>query len=527
MACRNLGPTFYSLVSKVTACTVPVIDSFSVDEVTPNTPAIGDIVYTGTICGSGNEAPDGWYFLESTTPTVLYVVTGGSGVITSIDNCVAVSQSPTPTPTYTPTYTPTNTSTPTLTPTNTQTSTPTPTLTPSSSTPSDDLIYSFSLTGACDDPNGGIIIFTPSGGVPPYTIENILPGTLPTYTNFTGSVTYSGLSGGTYVFRLNDSLAPYNNELYINVVVAGCLTAEIVDISGTTCGAPNGSFYVSGSSGSLPYTIDLFQDTVEISSAQYYTNPTQFTSLPDGDYYAIVTDYGGSTAQTATITVSASTSFDYGLSISGNPNCSGINAGAISVTGQTGIAPYTYLWSNGETGSTITGLSASTYSVTVTDSEGCEVTKSGIVTNITNFAVNSITTVQPGCLASNGQVTVTVSGGTGPFYYSGSTGQSLSGVSATSFTFTGVSAGNFGFFVRDTNLCVSSGSVEMISQGGLISATVTSSLNSCGSYGQISILVAGTSPPYTYSYSGQTSGCLLYTSPSPRDRQKSRMPSSA
>jgi hypothetical protein len=250
----------------------------------------------------------------------------------------------------------------------------------------------------------------------------------------------------------------------------------------------------------------LFQDTVQISSAQYYTNPTQFTSLPDGDYYAIVTDYGGATAQTATITVSASTSFDYGLSISGNPNCSGINTGAISVTGQTGIAPYTYLWSNGETGSTITGLSASTYSVTVTDSEGCEVTKSGIVTNITNFAVNSITTVQPGCLASNGQVTVTVSGGTGPFYYSGSTGQSMSGVSATSFTFTGVSAGNFGFFVRDANLCISSGSVEMISQGGLISATVTSSLNSCGSYGQISINVVGTAPPYTYSYSGQTSG---------------------
>ena len=279
-----------------------------------------------------------------------------------------------------------------------------------------------------------------------------------------------------------------------------------MDISGTTCGASNGSFYVSGSSGSLPYTIDLFQDTVQISSALYYTNPTQFTSLSEGDYYAIVTDFGGATAQTATITVSASTSFDYGLSISGNPNCGGINAGAISVTGQTGVAPYTYLWSNGQTGSTITGLSASTYSVTVTDSEGCEVTKSGIVTNITNFAVNSITTVQPGCLASNGQVTVTVSGGTGPFYYSGSTGQSMSGVSATSFTFTGVSAGNFGFFVRDANLCISSGSVEMISQGGLISATVTSSLNSCGSYGQISINVVGTAPPYTYSYSGQTSG---------------------
>ena len=343
------------------------------------------------------------------------------------------------------------------------------------------------------------------GGVPPYTLDNDIPGTLPSYVSFTGTVEYTGLTGGTYVFRLNDSSGGFNSEQYINIVLEGCLDAVIVDIEDTTCGLDNGSFYVSGDSGSLPYTITLYQDTVQISQGPYSLNPYEFTNLSPGNYYAEVVDFGGASATTATITVSASTGFDYGFSISGNPNC-GINAGALQVTGQTGVAPYTYLWSNGQTGDTITGLSASTYSVEVTDSNNCVVVKSAIVPNVSNFAVNTITVIQPGCLQSNGQVTVTTSGGTAPFYYSGSTGQSLSGVSSNSFTFTGVSAGDFGFFVRDANLCTVFGSNQIISQGGLISVNVNSGLNSCGSYGFINISVNGSAPPYTYSYSGQSSG---------------------
>jgi hypothetical protein len=419
------------------------------------------------------------------------------------------TQTPTVTPTLTktPTNTPTNTITPTKTPTNTPTNTITPTTTPTPTPtlPINELSYSFSITGTCADPNGGRIVFTPLGGVPPYTLDNDIPGTLPSYVSFTGTVEYTGLTGGTYVFRLNDSSGGFNSEQYINIVLEGCLDAVIVDVEDTTCGLDNGSFYVSGDSGSLPYTITLYQDTVQISQGPYSINPYEFTNLSPGDYYAEVVDFGGASATTATITVSASTGFDYGFSISGNPNC-GINAGALQVTGETGVAPYTYLWSNGQTGDTITGLSASTYSVEVTDSNNCVVVKSAIVPNVSNFAVNTITVIQPGCLQSNGQVTVTTSGGTAPFYYSGSTGQSLSGVSSNSFTFTGVSAGDFGFFVRDANLCTVFGSNQIISQGGLISVNVNSGLNSCGSYGFINISVNGSAPPYTYSYSGQSSG---------------------
>jgi len=509
MACQNYNLYWaVSLNGAAGMCVDPGYDGFSSD---PGLPLnIGDQIYLGGGCVT---AVNFEVYLSVSDPstggTDTIFVTDINGVITGTSTCVAVSPSPTPTPTYTPTYTPTPTITSTVTPTPTITSSVTPTITPSSTELGNPLSYTFVITGTCADPNGGVIKITPSGGAPPYTLDNDVPGTLSPYVGFTGTVSYTGLSGGTYVFRLNDSSGGINSEEYINVVLDGCMSAEIINITDTTCGDSNGIFYVSGSSSSLPYTITLFQESVQIYQGANYTNPAEFINLGSGDYYAEVVDFGGSSATTATVTVSASTALDFGFSISGNPNCGGLNNGAIQVTGITGPAPYTYLWSNGETTDTITGLSASTYSVVVTDGDGCETTKNAVVTNVSNFAVNSISTVQPGCLSSNGEVTVTVSGGTGPFYYSGSTGQSLSGVSATSFTFTGVSAGDFGFYLRDTNLCIVTGSVEMISEGGLISANISSSLNSCGSYGQISINVVGTAPPYTYSYSAQTSGASV------------------
>ena len=44
------------------------------------------------------------------------------------------------------------------------------------------------------------------------------------------------------------------------------------------------------------------------------------------------------------------------------------------VSASGGTAPYTYLWSNGQTGDSTTGLGSGTYSVTVTDLNGCSST---------------------------------------------------------------------------------------------------------------------------------------------------------
>lgn len=59
------------------------------------------------------------------------------------------------------------------------------------------------------------------------------------------------------------------------------------------------------------------------------------------------------------------------VSASSDATCSGSSNGSISVTVTGGNPPFTYLWNNRDTTTTITGLSAGTYSVFITDSNGC------------------------------------------------------------------------------------------------------------------------------------------------------------
>ena len=60
-----------------------------------------------------------------------------------------------------------------------------------------------------------------------------------------------------------------------------------------------------------------------------------------------------------------------------------------------GVAPYTYLWSNGTTGSTITGLTEGSYSVQITDSKNCQVTQSATVTKVDPIGFGSFTATTP------------------------------------------------------------------------------------------------------------------------------------
>jgi hypothetical protein len=57
----------------------------------------------------------------------------------------------------------------------------------------------------------------------------------------------------------------------------------------------------------------------------------------------------------------------------------GANNGTATANVGGGTPPYTYLWSNGGTTPTITGLAPGTYSVTVTDANGCTIQGSGQV----------------------------------------------------------------------------------------------------------------------------------------------------
>jgi hypothetical protein len=371
-----------------------------------------------------------------------------------------------------------------------------------------DLDYTYTLTGTCisgvDLPNSGAVSITPNGGIPPYNIQCISGQDLPLFSGITEgqTVNYTGLSGDTYTFFLSDALGGTNHELPINVNVDGCLEAILTNIIDTTCGSDNGGFELSADTTSYPIQVDLFKDGSLYSSGSFDTFPVFFDFLPQGTYSATTEDFGGAFTSTTVVTISSSYELDYELVVTNNANCGGGNSGAITISGLTGVS-YTYLWSNGSTGDTITGLSASTYSVTVTDTSGCTLTKSAVVNNDSDFSLVYVWTDQPGCLQADGSVTIYVSGGTPDYIYSGSTGQGFSG-SSTTHVFTGVSAGNFAFTVTDSNLCGVGSSITVIGEGGLIGVSASVVPTNCNSYGNLEIFVEGTGAPYIYSYTGVT-----------------------
>lgn len=368
-----------------------------------------------------------------------------------------------------------------------------------------ELSYNFTVTGTCDVLSGSTII-TGYGGIPPYTIDNIIPGTIPTQTS-SGDILFSGLTGGTYVFRLNDSLGLQNNELYINVTISDCFTANIFDTSGTTCSLDNGVFSVSATSLSGPYTIIVYKDDVFYDLIETNTLPYNVTSLPNGIYYATIYDNGFTTANTENIVVNSSIGVDFGFWKVNTSNCL-IDKGKLSVTGLTGNGPFTYLWSTNETTQTITGLTAGTYSCIVTDSNGCTTTKTAVVELAQPLGLAALTSTNPSCFNSDGTMTFTLSGGSGPFFYSADTNEVGYTLSDT-FTISNLASGTHFVLVRDANLCeiLLSGFLAPINGFNVIGTSITNS--TCNSNnGGVYVQLQGGQIYYTYLLSGQTSGII-------------------
>ncbi|KIQ21280.1 chromosome condensation regulator RCC1 [Flavobacterium sp. MEB061] len=143
-----------------------------------------------------------------------------------------------------------------------------------------------------------------------------------------------------------------------------------------------------------------------------------------------------------------------------NITCFGLNNGSASVTDVSGgTAPYTYLWSNGKTTSSITGLSAGEYSCTVTDAASLSITKSFTITQPTLLKL-IVTATNTACNNNDGILTVTATGGTLPYQYA----ISPNFIYQNSDVFTDLSPGNYIVNTRDTNGCITSNTI-MITVG--------------------------------------------------------------
>ncbi len=375
--------------------------------------------------------------------------------------------------------------------------------------------YNIQVTGDCQNISSGIISFLPTGTTPPYTVEWVSPNLGTEVVSLNPSVR-TNLSSGTYILRVNDSTLPVNGVYNINIPVSSGVCCVITSKSSTSCGDNNGSITATSTSNysTTNYSLYNTNDTL-ITSASTNNNQVIFSNLTAGTYYVAAVDIGGCTGFSETLVVESSTTFDYGFYIVPNSSCGGSPIGKVFVTGETGVSPYTYFWSNGQLTSSLTGLTEGNYTVTVTDSNGCSLSKTATIGRVLPVGIAGFDTVQPSCFASDGQITVNITGGTAPFFYSASTGF-VKVTYNTSQVITGLAAGTIQVLVTDAGFCSATAPVTLITPNGMTSVSINGINSSCSRVnGSININVAGGNTPYTYTLVYPTGNFSVQTTSNP------------
>ena len=359
--------------------------------------------------------------------------------------------------------------------------------------------YNLLVSGDCQNNGSGAYQISFFGGVPPYTIQFVNP----VYPNITIAenipYTRAGLFSTTILLTVNDSTLPTNEQINVNIPISSGVCCSVVAVQDTTCGLNNGS--VTGTSNtvfsSANYSIYSGNGTF-IQSIETNTTNVIFQNLTAGTYYLVVNDLGGCSGKSQSFIVEQSVVTNYGLYSVPNSSCGGTPIGKIMVTGLTGQGPFTYLWSNGQTGATATGLTQGLYSVQVTDGFGCRTTKDAAVVDVLPMGGFFTAITNPSCFESNGSITLTITGGSEPYYYSASTGQNLV-TYAQSFTISGLSAGDYLFSVTDAGLCQIFTGTTLETPNGMSSVNIVGTNSFCGSNdGIITVTVVGGEAPFTY-----------------------------
>jgi hypothetical protein len=359
--------------------------------------------------------------------------------------------------------------------------------------------YNLSVSGDCQGTGIGAYQISFSGAVPPYTIQFISPSYPSVNVGENVPYTKTGLFSQVIELTVNDSTLPTNQSFNINIPISSGLCCSVVAVDNTTCGLNNGS--VTGTSTTVYSSADYFVysgDGTFINSASTDQSTVIFTNLTAGTYYLTVEDLGGCSGSSQTFIVEQSTVTNYGLYSVPNSSCGGTPIGKIMITGLTGQQPFTYLWSNGQTGQTATGLTAADYSVQVTDGFGCITSKEATVVNVDPMGAFFTAVTNPTCFQSDGAIKLTLTGGSAPYYYSASTGAVLVSY-AQEFSISGLSAGDYQFMVTDAALCQIITGTTLSQPNGMSSVSIVGTNSFCStSDGEITVTVLGGQAPYTY-----------------------------
>ena len=275
------------------------------------------------------------------------------------------------------------------------------------------------------------------------------------------------------------------------------LSVQVSAISTPSCnGSSDGVIVANASLGALNYT--YLWSTGD--STQNTASSTDTLSGLTGGVYSVTVVDGIGDSIISSFTLVEPLALSASASISSPLDCNGDSDGQVAASATGGTSPYLYSWNTSGTSAIETGLLAGTYSVTITDSNGCTDSASVVLTQPASLSAGASNTGNVSCNGgSDGSASVSGSGGTMPYTYAWSN-------STASATATGLSAGTYTVTVTDANSCTSTATVTITEPTALSASAANTGNVSCngGSNGSASVSGSGGTTPYTYAWSNST-----------------------
>lgn len=296
-----------------------------------------------------------------------------------------------------------------------------------------------------------------NGGTPDYNYA---------WSNGGGSATINGLAAGSYTVTVTDTKGcTATNSVTIEQPETAVLITTINKTNVLCKGAANGTAEVVAEGGTLAtghtYSYTWSNDATTAS----------ISNLAPATYTVTVTDDNSCTA-TGSVAITEPAALTLTKTQS-NVSCAGSANGSVNVSVSGGTSPYTYAWSGDATSTEedLSGLGGGTYTLIVTDHNGCTVTET-IEIEEPDVLTLGLSPVPESCDGGDGKITAAATGGTqfdlggaNPYYlYSwyrktSATDSTLFASNVTQIDT--LSAGNFTVVVKDANGCEAKASVTL------------------------------------------------------------------
>lgn len=329
----------------------------------------------------------------------------------------------------------------------------------------------------CNNEKTGAITVDVSGGVTPYKFV---------WSSGDSTKNLENILAGDYSLSVIDANG-HRQSVLAKVSQPSGLSVKLDQVKDVNCySEKTGAANITVSGGLLPFKYQW-------SSGQ---TTDDISGVPAGNYDFTVTDANGCSSKLP-VTIKQPEAFSVAIADVKNVDCYGESKGVVTVDVKGGVEPYNFAWNNGARTKDLNGVLAGDYVLRVTDANGCLNSSKVTVSQPNEFSANISSAINNNCNGDKkGGINLTVSGGSSPYKYSWTNGDSTQNIA-------NLPKGDYSVLVIDSKGCQKKLSATITEPQALVVSLKDIINVSCNTQktGGVNTEVQGGAPPYKYKWS--------------------------